>query len=213
MRCKPLTETSSKKTDAEGRERLVSTYGWRGRTVEVCDSARNVLSIIRMFDGGTDDAGTRLLDMLFFDRCALPVSDDEELQALVYDAMWDVCGLDVTPDGRFSQNDDGRWFDWDEDADRIRNSLRAAYGISWDDVSDSMTFSEASSLVTQLAEYGVETPFQQAVHYRLAKPPSARDAGQKAVDAFYEMRDFYELKCSGGDFGDQGDVDAMFEAA
>ena len=213
MRCKPLTETSAKKTDPEGRERLVSAYEWRGHAVEVCDSARNVLSIIRMFDGGTADVGERLLGMLFLDPMALPVADDEELQALVYDAMWDVCGLDVTPDGRFVQDDDERWFDWDEDADRIRNSLRAAYGICWDDVSDSMTFSEASSLITQLAEYGVETPFQQAVHYRLAKPPSAKEVGQRAVDAFYEMRDFYELKDSGGSFGDQGDVDAMFEAA
>ncbi len=216
MRCKPLTTTSARKTDAYGRKRLVSSYEWHGSEIEVCDSARNILSIIELLTGygDQDDVSLVLVDRLLFDPPAAYEIAGDEIHQLIYDAMWDVCGLDVTPDGEHMAGEDGdKWFDWEEDADRIRNSLRAAYGISWDETSDNITFSEATSLITQLAEYGVNTPFQQAVHYRLGKPPSAKVVGSDAVDAWHEARDFYELKGSDSISVQNDGIDDLFEVA
>lgn len=208
MRCKPLTSTKAFLTDTNGIKRLASSYEWNGDVYKVCDSARNILSIIGLFkgDASRDDVSQELLYRLFFDPVEAYLTAGEDLSQLVYDIMWDICGLDVTPDGEHTEGESDPWFDWDEDADRIRVSLRAAYGIDWDEKADEITFSDACSLIFQLPEYGVNTPFERAAHYRLGKPPSAKAVGSDGVDAWHEARDFYELKGSDGSLTDQNDA-------
>ena len=215
MRCRPLTQTSQQLIDPLGRSRLVSTYEWRGHHIDVCDSALNVLKIIELFNGETEDANTQLFNLIFFNPMSVIVEVDTDIQELVQDLMWDVCGLDVTENGEHTEGSSERWFDWLEDADRIRNSFRIAYGLDWNEKADSMTFSEVLSLLQHLTEYGVETPFQQAVHYRTAKPPSAKQFGSEYLDAWYSRRDFYELHDGeGSGMAYQNDAMAdMFAAA
>lgn len=197
MRCNRLTSTSAPKRDIDGHIRLVSRYTWRGTPIEVCDSARNVLAIIELFADEEQPAERKqekLLRWLFFDTQAAIEAAGNDLQELVSDVMWDVCGLDVTPDHIHTTEDGSPAFDWDEDAARIRASLLSAYGIDWDAKASSMTYSAVSDLLGALLEADSQTPFQQAVIYRKSDPPKRTKHNGDLVDAWNARREHFALK-------------------
>lgn len=198
MRCRPLTASSELRADAYGRTRLVSSYEWHGQTIDICDSARNILSLLDLFadeQKSIQEKDAELEDRLFFDPVAVAVAVGDDIQELVEDAMWDVCGLDITPDLRYIDESEDPAFDWHEDADRIRASLLSAYGLDWDEAADTCSFAHILSLLTSLMESG-ESPFQQAIAYRSSDPPKRTKSNDDLVDAWIARQEHFALKGS-----------------
>lgn len=206
MRCNRLTKTSKRYPTGRGRWRLVTEYEWHGAIVEVCDSARNILLLIELFadeEASEVQKDALLRRMLFFDPDAAFAACGGDMQALVCDVMWDVCGLDVTPNHVHSDESEPSVFDWDEDAARIRASLLSAYGIDWDASADSITYANLCDLLGALLESRSDTPFQQAVYYRTAEPPKRNRDNGDYVDQWLDAREYFELK------GEQAQYDAI----
>lgn len=209
MRCNRLTQTSRRKPTERGAERLVTEYEWNGVTVEVCDSARNVLLLIELFaDARLSERQKDALlpTMLFYDPFAAYEACRGDMQRLVCDVMWDVCGLDVTPDHIHADDSEPPVFDWGEDAARIRASLLSAYGIDWDEASGGITYSNLCDLLSSLLETPNHTPFQQAVHYRTSEPPKREKGNGDYVDNWLELQEHFALK---GDAAQESVINAQ----
>ena len=167
MRSPKLTETN----EWHGGGRLCHSYEWRGSSVPVCDSCRNMLLVIELFADESfepDEKFDILMPMLFPEPARVLELAGAEIGELLKAVLWQACGLDVSGSG---EEHPQKVFDWDEDAARIKASLMSAYGLRWDDVADGCTFADACALLAMLMEDDSATPFQQAVYYRTAKPP------------------------------------------
>lgn len=182
MRSPSLTRCSRK---VNGR--LVSDYEWRGNTIGVRDSARNALLVIELFRDGelTPEQKAPLLVRMLFENPAqaaeLAGPDFSDLLACI---VWDAFGLDITADHQHSAEYEDKVFDWVEDAARIRASLLQCYGVSWEEASASMPYVDLCALLGSLLESDSETPFQQAVYYRTAKPPKPNKHNKELREAF-----------------------------
>lgn len=181
--------------------RLSSDYVWRGNVIGVCDSARNALLVIELFgdDELTPDQKLPILVRMLFDdpERALGLAGDD-LDDLLGCVMWDAFGLDVTPGHDHAAEYEEPFFDWGEDAARIRASLLQCYGLSWDDAATSMTYADVCALLGSLLESDSETPFQQAVYYRTAKPPKPTKYNRELREAFAARARHFALG-KGGD--------------
>lgn len=208
MRC-DLTETN--RVDP-GRGH-VAEYRWRGRAVGICDSARNVVAVVSSFNG-PDQAWRAVTEKLFldFDEALLaaacePGDLEDNLADLICSALWDVCGLDATPDRRHSAEWEEPRFSWEQDAHRIRASLLAAYGLDWDECADRMSFSQMCGLIAALMETPSPTPIQQAVLYR-GEPPEHVRKSDALMDSWRACAAHYAL-----DGGESVDAMAAADAA
>lgn len=188
MRSPSLT----RETRVDARGRAVSTYEYGGARVEVYDSARSALLVIELFadeDMRPWEKAALLPAMLFPDPEAARAAAGDDPQGMVSRILWDAFGLDS--DG--TRGSEQPAFDWKQDAARIRASLLAAYGVSWDDVAGSMPFCEVCGLLSSLMESGEPTPFAEAVRARLAKPPKATKANKAEREAFEARRRHFAL--------------------
>jgi len=167
--------------------RIVSDYTWRGNVIGVHDSARNALLVIELFGDEQlvpEQKEPLLVRMLFEDPAGAVAMAGPELGDLLASIVWDAFGLDITADHEHASEYEPPVFDWDEDAARIRASLLQCYGINWDEASSSMTYLDLCSLLGSLLESESETPFQQAIYYRTAKPPKPTKYNREMREAF-----------------------------
>lgn len=200
MRSPSLTRRSE---HAGGR--LCHWYDWRGRSVLVCDSARNMLLVIELFadkELEPEDKYQILLAMLFPDPAEALGMAGGDINDLIACVLWDACGLDVTG----TKPHERAVFDWESDAPRIQASLMSAYGITWDQAADGLSFSDVCALLGELVEDDAQTPFAQAIYYRTAKPPKRTKYNGEQCDAWSARRLHFALKAS-----DASPVDAMEE--
>lgn len=149
------------------RRECVHVVRYKGMPIYVKDSAYNVLKVFKaMSDSRLPNAAKlEVITKILFDN------PDDVLKALYPEkvlnhVLWEVCGIDLMGDHRSEEP----VFDWDIDAGRIRSSLRMAYGINLDREIEKMSFHELTDYMTCLLESSTETPFQQAIYYRMAKP-------------------------------------------
>ena len=167
--------------------RLVSTYDWNGLQVDVYDSARNAILVIELFreeELTPDEKAQLLVRMLFPDPDATIAMAGDKLGELLINIAWEAFGLDISADGRHASEHEAAVFDFEEDAARIRASLLQCFGIDWDEASRSLSYADMCSLLGMLLEADTETPFQQAVYYRTAKPPKRAKHNADICDAF-----------------------------
>lgn len=189
--------TRQTKHDSDGR--LVSTYAWRGQQVEVFDFARNAILVIELFKDEELEPYCKaqlLVRMLFPDPEAAIALAGDDLGDLLCTIVWDAFGLDITADHEHAAESEAAIFDWEEDAGRIRASLLQCYGLDWDEVSRSLSYSDVCALLGTMLEADTETPFQQAVAYRTAKPPKRNKHNGDMCDAFEARRKHFALGAS-----------------
>ena len=191
MRSPSLT----RKTKAENG-RLVSSYEWGGHRVDVCDSARNGILVIELFRDGElspEEKAQLLVRMLFPDPDAALAAAEGRPGEMLAHIVWEAFGLDISEDGRHASEHEASVFDFEEDAARIRASLLQCYGIEWDEAAGRLTYAGMCSLLGMLLEADTETPFQQAVYYRMAEPPKRTKHNADFCDAFEARRRHFAL--------------------
>jgi hypothetical protein len=185
---------------ADGRNAHLYAYG--GHDWPVVDDAENGLLVIELFRDGDlapDEKAGLLLHMLFCDPATAIAKAGDGLGALLSALVWDAFGLDI--DG--GREHSAPVFDWDEDADRIRATLLMAYGVRWDEVKDKLSYRE---LCAYLGLAPHETPFGQAVYYRMADEPKATKHNQAEVDHFRKAREHYALRARPDDAAAKSDA-------
>lgn len=188
MRASRLT---ARAVDAGGRTAHV--YEFDGRPVTVCDSARNVLLVIELFADGEIEPRRKadlLFTMLFPDPQGTADEWGDRWPEMLDSVLWDACGLDVT--GKRERRE--RIFDWEQDAARIKASLRSSYGIDWERDAGSLAFSEVCDLLGMLLEDGRDTPFKTAVSYRTCKEPDMSRWTAEQREDFRKKREHYALR-------------------
>lgn len=182
-------------SDAKPKGRKVDVGG-----VAVDDSAA---MFARLMDITEDE---RLAECERFDCMAmavLPRYTGTDRRRDAARALWEAFGIDAL--GEHREESAGRpCIDWHQDAGRVRSSLRMAYGIDWDAEAADMPFRDLCDLLSGLTEGTGETPFQQAVYYRTARPPRRTKYNNEAVDAFEAAREHYALdKAAADPYGDE----------
>lgn len=195
--------------------RLVSDYAYQGKQVGVCDSARNGILIIELFQDeelSPEEKGELLVRMLFPNPEQTVAEYGDQIWELIIFVIWEAFGLDVSADGRYATEHRPAVFDFEEDAARIRASLLQCFGIDWDEAACALSYADMTSLLGMLLEADTETPFQQAIYYRTAKPPKRNKHNGDYCDAFEERRKHFAL--SKKDTTTENDTTAgMFAAA
>lgn len=192
MRSPSLTRKTKHKNG-----RLVSTYDWNGLQVDVYDSARNAILVIELFHDEElqpDDKAQLLIRMLFPDPAETVAVAGGQLGELLIHIAWEAFGLDTSADGRHASEQEAAVFDFEEDAGRIRASLLQCFGIDWDEASRQLSYADMCSLLGMLLEADTETPFQQAIYYRTAKPPKRTKHNADLCDAFEARRKHFSLE-------------------
>lgn len=193
----------------------IAEYSWRGHGITVCDSARNVVAVLESFKGRERVSAT-LTELFFYDisevsyaAASEPGDYEENMARCITDALWDVCGIDATPDRDHSASWEPPIFDWREDAHRIRASLLAAFGIDWDEASFSMSFSDMCGLLSTLTEFEESNPFSLAIRYR-QEPPDHIKRSRDSMDAWEAAARHFALgQNEGGEDAMQAANDAM----
>lgn len=183
LRSRPLSDAKPK-----GRSACVAGH-------KVDDSAA---MFMRLMDILEDE---RLAECERFDAlCAavFPVYAGADRCGDAAEVLWEAFGIDAL--GRHGDKTGGApCIDWHQDAGRIRSSLKMAYGIDWDAEAADMPFRDLCDLLAGLTEGTGETPFQQAVYYRTARPPRRDKYNMVAVEAFEAAREHYALDRAAGD--------------
>lgn len=206
--------TRQTKHDSDGR--LVSTYTWRGQQVDVFDFARNAILIFELFEDEELEPYYKaqlLVRMLFPDPETTIAVAGDDLGDLLCTIVWDAFGLDITADHSHAAESETAVFDWEEDAGRIRASLLQSYGLDWDEVSRSMSYSDICALLGAMLEADAKTPFQQAIAYRTAKPPKRNKHNGDICDAFEARREHFALGAGKGTTKSANDTTADMFAA
>lgn len=186
----------TRKTKHDSKGRVVSKYPWRGNQVDVFDSARNAILVIELFKDEELEPYHKaqlLVRMLFPDPTATIAMAGDGLGDLLATIVWDAFGLDITADHIHASENEPAVFDWDEDAGRIRASLLQCYGLDWDDVSHRLSYADMCALLGAMLEADTETPFQQAIAYRTAKPPKRTKHNGELCDAYEARRNHFAL--------------------
>ncbi|MFR8008329.1 MAG: Gp15 family bacteriophage protein, partial [Gordonibacter urolithinfaciens] len=171
----------------------------------VCDTARNMLLDIELFADKELEPADKfqiLLAMLFPEPEKAIEAAGESLDDLIACVLWDACGLDVTG----TKPHERAVFDWESDAPRIQASFMSAYGITWDQAADGLSFADVCALLGELVEDDGQTPFAQAIYYRTAKPPRRTKYNGEQCDAWSARRSHFALKAA-----DASPADAMEE--
>lgn len=172
--------------------RLAHDYQHEGRTVTVWDSARNMLLVVELFadeELAPSEKDALLARMIFPDWSQLP-DTREEYERMLDSVLWDACGLDISG----TRDHEPKVFDWQQDAARIKASLRMAYGIDWDETAANSSYAEVCDLLSMLMEADRSTPFQEAVYYRSAKVPNGKHVSSEYRQAFVKRKQHFALR-------------------
>ncbi len=205
--------TSSRVKLQEGGS--ATPYRWGGVEVLVRDDALSVLRCIELLqdeEKGAEEKSREFIPLFFADwRDAYAACDydGEELGRLIKAAVWDVCGIDLAGD----KPHEAPLWDPDEDAALIRISFRAEYGIDWDEVRESISFSEFVALVGGCS---AETPLGRAIYYRNPKTrpkPAKKNANRREIEEWERLHRAYALGKGRSSRGAEGRNDAAMSDA
>lgn len=182
--------TSERVKLADGETAL--PYEWEGERVLVRDSARNGVEIARLFadqDMPVEEKAGRIVRLMFADPddayCAADYST-ERFGELINSVAWDVFGINAG-----GHEDGAPVWDIEEDAARIRASLRQAYGIDWDEERGRISWHEFLVLIGSLT---TDTPLGRAMYYRNAKNrPEKTKYNRKQVEEFDRLHNLFKL--------------------
>ena len=169
-----------------------TVYDILGRACRVRDTLADYLLVIELLqDGQVSDADrfTLLVNMAFADPQGALDAFGEGIPEALDSALWQAFGIDLEGDRIV---DGKRAIDWDADRPRIIATSRAAYGLSWQELS-ALPYREATDLMG-LAPH--ETPMGQAIYYRVADEPDfgkGEDARRRR-EAWRKQREHYRLK-------------------
>lgn len=201
------------------KNQVLTTYQWRGRSVEVFDSTANAILLLELFNDQelTGEEKSVIVLLRLFPRSHAQYYAQEltgeELTDLITTILWDAFGLDISEDHKHETNYDKPVFDFDEDATRIKSSFMQAYGIDLTYLANKVTYADFCGLVGALMESGEQTPLSEAITYRTAKPPKTTKYNKEERERFNALRKHYAMNASAS-ASDQNDAtEAMFEAA
>lgn len=187
-------------------------YRWNGEDVLVRDDAETVLKCIALLGDGDGDKSGEFIPMFFADwreAYAACDYDADDFGRLIEEAVWDVCGLDLRGD---RPHEEPLW-DPIEDAAIIRTSLRAAYGIDWDELRGAISFAEFVALVGGVPR---DTPLGTAIHYRNPKTrpkPAKKGANRGEIEEWDRLHRALALKGRSSRGAKEGTSDAAMRDA
>ena len=194
---------------------MAMRYPWRGETVLVRDGAVEAMRMVEALSDATAPEERRrdeFLGLMFPDLADAMCACDWEpaqLAELAAQAAWDVLGVDLRGD---RPCEEPVW-DLEEDAARIRTSLRQAYGIDWDAERGRVSFAELVALIGGCPE---DTPIGRAIHYRTRSTrPRPTKYNRKEVEAWDRAHRAYALhgrSSRGTDEGVSAAMDGAFAA-
>lgn len=201
------------------KNKVLTTYQWQGRSVEVFDSTANAILLLELFNDQelTGEEKSIIVLLRLF-----PVEDaryyaqeltGEELTDLLTTILWDAFGLDISEEHKHETSYEKPVFDFEEDATRIKASFMQAYGIDLTYLTNKVTYADFCGLVGALMESGEQTPLSEAITYRTAKPPKTTKYNKEERERFNALRKHYAMNASTS-ASDQNDATAaMFDAA
>lgn len=177
------------------------------------DDAHAVLRCIAILQDGdaSPEEKSREFIPLFFadpdDAFTACDYDPADLGRLIEATVWDVCGLDLRGD---KPHEEPLW-DPVEDAAYIRISLRAEYGIDWDEERGRIPFSEFVALVGGCS---MDTPLGRAIHYRNPKTkPRPTKHNKKEIEEWERLHRAFALKQGRSSRGASEGTDAAMRDA
>lgn len=150
---------------------------FNGEEVLINDTASNAVEIYLLFqdkDTPEEAKAAEIIKKLFVSPAEAYLACDYSIPTLgdlINMVMLEVFGIDTRKDSTPSSAPE--LFDIETDAAYIRSSLRMSYGIDWDAVRDSISWSEFLSLIWSLP---YETPLGFRMFYR---DPSNRPTPNK----------------------------------
>lgn len=163
-------------------------YDILGRRVRVSDSYRNALKIARLAADPLFSDTEKLAVMM---RICLPDPErfseafgDSSVEAFK-EVLWQAFRFDV--DGTRSRPEK-QLIDPDQDAARIRVTMRQAYGYGRE--FEELPYRDVCEMIGMSPH---ETPMGQALYYRTARPPKSNKYNREQVEAFRKARRFYRL--------------------
>lgn len=179
-----------------------------GRRLRVHDTLANFQLILELFQDDYFDNKERaevLLTMLYPNPQGFIEAYRDEAKEALSETLWDCFGIDI--DGTRPHEDAA--LDFDEDKAKITATIRAAYGLSYDELLN-LPYTEAMTLLMLAPE---ETPMGQALKYRLGKPPTGKHITREERCAWEEGRRFYRLKGKSDKHKAQDQAEAASDAA
>ena len=169
-----------------------TVYDVEGRRCRVRDTLADYLLVIELLQDGAVSDRDRfelLVLMSFADPAGAVEAYGERIPEALDSALWQAFGIDLGGDRYI---DGRRIVDWESDRSRIVATARAAYSLSWQQLTE-LPYSEAIDLMG-LAPH--DTPMGQAVYYRVADEPDfgkGEDARRRR-DAWRRQREHYRLR-------------------
>lgn len=201
------------------KNKVLTTYQWQGRSVEVFDSTANAILLLELFNDQelTGEEKSIIVLLRLFPRSHAEYYarelTSEELTDLLTTILWDAFGLDISEEHKHETSYDKPVFDFDKDAARIKASFMQAYGLDLAEYASKLPYVDFCGLVGTLMESGEQTPLSEAITYRTAKPPKTNKYNKEERERFNALRKHYAMNANVS-ASDQNDAtEAMFEAA
>lgn len=172
--------------------RRYSIYEYEGREIRVFDSAITGLRLIKLFEREDIDPLNKewaVLQILFPNPEGVQ-KEIEDLNGLISMLCWEICGLDLTGAHEIESKGE-KAFDWDSDSQLIKTSLYQAYGVSWEVLTEEVTYRDLTSMMGFIP---FETPLGQAIHYRIGEPPEPTEHNQEQIKTWNERAEFWRIK-------------------
>ncbi|MCH4220488.1 MAG: bacteriophage Gp15 family protein [Eggerthellaceae bacterium] len=159
-----------------------------GRHVRVIDDWENAMLIDelahdKMFSN--DEKTSIVMAMVFPDPKAFMRAFGDDAGAAFTCVMNDAFCMDISGCSERAEH----VIDWEQDAARIRATMRMAYGLG--DEYTTLPYMEVCELIGMSPH---ETPMGQALYYRTAERPEETDWNRKEVESFDECKEYYALE-------------------
>lgn len=172
------------------------SYPFNGEDVLVNDSASNALEIYLLFQDKSvdeEEKALREIEKIFVNPDDAYLACDFSMATfgdLIHKVLLEVFGIET----RETVANEPELFDVVEDAAVIRTSFRMAYGIDWDSVRDTISWTEFLSLIYSLPH---ETPLGIRMYYRNpVNRPKPDKHNKEQVKDFDKYASLFALKKS-----------------
>lgn len=166
--------------------RVWHVYDVLDKKVRVIDDFANAMLIGELFDDKAldDSEKTSILTMMVLpDVQAFAEAFGEQTSDAFAQVMMQAFGIDVK--GGVAEK---RVLDWEEDAARIKATMRSAYGLGEEFMG--LPYLDVCELLGMAPQ---DTPMGQALYYRTADKPKRTKYNKEQISAFEKARDFYKL--------------------
>lgn len=169
-----------------------SPYQWHGEAIDVRDDANTVLHILDIFADESiaeKDKPPLVVSKLFpqiEDALTACQNKADTFSEFLQDVIWDVCGLNIG-----GHSDCEPLWDINEDAELIRSSFLQAYGTTWDELRDKISFAEFRALIWGVPK---DTPLGRAMYYRNPETrPQSGESNEAYIKEWDRLHDAFAL--------------------